>query len=532
MSNPDTDLPRRHRADDDLEALASGSFSALRTPNGAADLLDGAADADRPSFTIDGEGDEEDALPASDPSAARGHKKGQDPDGEGEREPSSIAAAMAAASGEPKSGKWGAKEAVLAERTSKIMSDYQAYLQEIETEFPTNEESEETDRAIAYIEEVKGAYRESFQGIGGFPRSIARDGDDVVSTLASEGGASMRRNWKYGGEGDDVGPEAAYEEDFENQMLIRGQKYTHPWLHSKRVRRGVCLLVVACVVIGTVAGITSAVTKSNKNKNLPDWEQELADIEREEKEKRLQDSKYYEAAAQKYQPIWFGRSNGWTGKSYLEALEFCGESGDRLPCPFKGLCPLGRGTIPIGGLKEKGSWAPIMDSPNDWVMIGPDESCTKYSELHDELPSWGLNGEGDEDITRHIVCCLNVEETPADAAPTATENVLDSDEANQEISMTYEQAAITFKPQWYGRDKGWVGQTYDQAVEFCNAKDSYMLCAYEVICPMGRGECPSKTSHLFILLVSILRPCADLDLLNVICCRHLFHFHNRNETAW
>ena len=48
--------------------------------------------------------------------------------------------------------------------------------------------------------------------------------------------------------------------DYESQMLSRGQKYTHPWCHSRRVKRGLCILVSVCALIGLSVGIT----KNNK----------------------------------------------------------------------------------------------------------------------------------------------------------------------------------------------------------------------------------------------------------------------------
>ena len=59
-------------------------------------------------------------------------------------------------SGSQRHGKSGAKMAKLSDKTSKIMSDYQAYLQEIETEFPSNGSSLES------ISQTKDALRDNY----------------------------------------------------------------------------------------------------------------------------------------------------------------------------------------------------------------------------------------------------------------------------------------------------------------------------------------------------------------------------------
>ena len=67
----------------------------------------------------------------------------------------------------------------------------------------------------------------------------------------------------------------------------------------------------------------------------------------------------------------------------------------------------------------------MIDTPNDWVQVGQGGECTLYSESgkcrkswkngphgssrhrhsENELPRWGITGEGSHPITRHIMCC-------------------------------------------------------------------------------------------------------------------------------
>ena len=51
--------------------------------------------------------------------------------------------------------------------------------------------------------------------------------------------------------------------------------------------------------------------------------------------------------------------------------------------------------------------------------------------------------------------------------------------------------AEKYKPQWYDRNSGWKGQTYDAAFEFCSQKGpDHDVCPYEVLCPGGPLNIP------------------------------------------
>ena len=70
----------------------------------------------------------------------------------------------------------------------------------------------------------------------------------------------------------------------------------------------------------------------------------------------------YVATENKYDPIWYDRWKGWTGKTYSEAAEFCSKlHGDFALCPQEAICPLGEDSEPLGGFRlgPKGSWVPI-----------------------------------------------------------------------------------------------------------------------------------------------------------------------------
>jgi len=119
----------------------------------------------------------------------------------------------------------------------------------------------------------------------------------------------------------------------------------------------------------------------------------------------------YASIAEKYKPLWFDRSSGWSGQTYLEALQFCEAAEGMVICPYEAICPLGPGSEPLGGYQDDlgVGWAPIIDSANEWVYVSSVEGCALYSTLYLTSPEWGITGKDNEDITRSVMCCENVE---------------------------------------------------------------------------------------------------------------------------
>eukprot|EP00984_Skeletonema_dohrnii_P034296 scaffold33521_cov130-Skeletonema_dohrnii-CCMP3373.AAC.2 len=156
------------------------------------------------------------------------------------------------------------------------------------------------------------------------------------------------------------------------------------------------------LVIGTVAiYVTSFWHRDEQSLNLT-----KAPLEMREQSER------YEMAATTYHPSSYGRNDGWTGTSYLAAMDFCLKRNKNIPCPYEAYCPLGEGGMPLGGFKDEdeGSWAPFFSEGfvNEWVSLSRGNPCEKYSTRFDEKPSWGLTGKDAEGFTRHVSCCLNV----------------------------------------------------------------------------------------------------------------------------
>ena len=430
---------------------------AERTPNGTADLL--ADDEERPpeseataAYTIDDEDGEDD--------------RGGDPSGSNEREPSLITRLSTGASTDGIERKPSRqKEAALAEKTSKIMSDYQAYLSEIETEFPqggvVNGEEEDAERNIGAVRE---AHRYRDDASQTFP-------PPVEGEYGEQGdGGVMYRGWSRGSDEGDARNRIHIDRiggDFEGGMMPSGKGRATRLGSRRRVKRGLCMVGLVCAIVG----LSVIVSNKKKQNSLPDWEAELAQqaetealqneehmaelaelkneeqmAELAEKEKiealtahspnnihpemtvpgndgQLTDAQRheYQDVAEQFEPTFYDRTTGWSGRTYIDALSFCQEPNEYKDsrmriCPYIAICPGGQGSRPLIGhrnengnqdiLKYGGSWIPIIDGPNRWVSIGSDNSCVEWKDSHDTSePEWGSTGKGNEANTRHLMCC-------------------------------------------------------------------------------------------------------------------------------
>ena len=91
-----------------------------------------------------------------------------------------------------------------------------------------------------------------------------------------------------------------------------------------------------------------------------------------------------------------------------------------LLCDYAAYCPFGEGSVPNGGLKEDVSWAPPSNSQDRWVGLGSNASCVEYETLYPAEPLWSLTVDGNEEITRHTMCCPKMTVVTAAATPGET----------------------------------------------------------------------------------------------------------------
>ncbi|KAL3827255.1 hypothetical protein ACHAXA_004730 [Cyclostephanos tholiformis] len=240
----------------------------------------------------------------------------------------------------------------------------------------------------------------------------------------------------------------------------------------------------------------------------------------------------YEAASDAYHPVWYGRSNGWTGTTWIEALAFCSSLDDDVDdddvfhglCPYVAYCPMGSLAMPLGGYRDgerywtrndPGDRAPISDYVDGWVQVGSKDPCVEYSisgglgALEDvdvsatsHNPEHGM-GEAKEEnsITNATMTTVQEEdgkeETYVPIVKPGPEYYIENEEQEEVSSSSQVQSTVDstilllreqFKPLWLSSAEGWNGGSYSDAASFCNSIRGKELCPYSVICPQGPGH--------------------------------------------
>jgi len=208
------------------------------------------------------------------------------------------------------------------------------------------------------------------------------------------------------------------------------------------------------------------------------------------------DTNIYEIAAKEYKPMWFNRSTGWNGRTWIEAKTFCGSkkntSNEQMVlCPYDAICPLGSTGMPSQGVKPDlfQMWVPTLGfQENEWVQIGSDQDtvCMTHRQVVDHPPEWGLNGEGNEEITRNVMCCT------IHGGFSQQDDTVQIDQPGSVADVTGAHAEMEFnhKPVKYDRSSGWAGKSYAAAIIFCASRQSRIPCFYESICPNGENADP------------------------------------------
>lgn len=133
------------------------------------------------------------------------------------------------------------------------------------------------------------------------------------------------------------------------------------------------------------------------------------------------------------------------------------------------------------GVRE-GTYSPIINAPNSYVSL---ESCELFTKEEPYPPIWGLNDVGMDatDITDVVVCC--------DESEDRIKNV----PTGEPLDELQQKLLDEFKPQWFGRDDGYLGTTYEDAETFCNRVADMELCPVDVYCP--KGNSPAFKTPLF-----------------------------------
>jgi len=336
----------------------------------------------------------------------------------------------------------------------------------------------------------------------------------------------------------------------------RSTRYKYPIFRTKKFRMamfyGGAFVLLMLVVTSLLSAVSNGFEEVRKKKvpPLPDWESEerWREEQKIEWEKEHAGEDYYAAQESKegitasggggdvtseenldalfqmvsaaYRPVWYDRTTGWTGRTYVEATSWCDSHQNYIPCPYEVYCPNEK-TLLAGVMDEDGeSWAPVVNAENEWVQVGTvGAPCGLYSTVYGHRPEWGEDGRGENEVmTRHIMCCRKhpIQEDdgnqweehvarpdgpPSSSTegeeewdelvppPPITEEVAEEEDSGSDfgLELIFSTISKMYNPVWYDRDSGWEGQTYQESLDFC-ATNGYIPCPYEVYCPGGRGK--------------------------------------------
>jgi len=413
------------------------------------------------------------------------------------------------------------KSVMLANKTSNILSEFQDYVTEID-----NESSLSSGKKIleddGYLEDVMigrnyGGSKDKAVGIA--DGLVAREWNYDGYVNKQNVSLTKNRNLYIGG--DDYG-----DGDNNNHIESAYSSDKDKHLHSKYVKMGITGVIVLVVLLGTTIALSSGKGTDNvhedpilSDKDLQQQLQEEDDdhaevtgqdesggespegtmafitTERDEPnqdtnivtEAILQDE-LYGAASAKYALNNFNLPTDWTNTAY-DAREFCINKGNYDLCPYDAICPLGPGTMPLGGYTknamgenkngEGATWTPIADRDNEWVQLSRESACIKYSDEHDDSLTWGK--DGNKDTVSTIWCCGML---PAEVEEEAEEILAQAD------LEVYVKVFEEFEPMLHDREDGWEGQTYEDAIQYCSSTEGYEICSYAAICPLGPDHEP------------------------------------------
>ncbi len=103
----------------------------------------------------------------------------------------------------------------------------------------------------------------------------------------------------------------------------------------------------------------------------------------------------------------------------------------------------------------------------------PASTCLTHTEIFGGPPTWGTDGTYLE-MKENVLCCVDRsgETTSQESNELTAEEVIEKE----------------FKPAWFGDTSGWMGGTYQEALDFCSQMKGRSLCPYEAYCPHGESQ--------------------------------------------
>ncbi|KAL7554846.1 hypothetical protein ACHAWF_018385 [Thalassiosira exigua] len=203
-----------------------------------------------------------------------------------------------------------------------------------------------------------------------------------------------------------------------------------------------------------------------------------------------------QAALNYMNPLWYGRQDGYQGKSHKEAVDFCESIEGRQLCMAEAYCP--NGSPATGKINPKPlylrmdaflgeQWVPTSINANSWLLAGtidgnPATTCQLYEDVHNKTqPLWGFDGSSTF-MKEHLMCCLKEVKGSA--------QVISSSDDNDTAPAVNSASSPEVVRRWFLRGYEQF-HTYESDRDFCGVKlENGDLCAYEQVCPDGSGSSP------------------------------------------
>lgn len=108
---------------------------------------------------------------------------------------------------------------------------------------------------------------------------------------------------------------------------------------------------------------------------------------------------------------WFMREDGDI-HTHEHSMEYCKEKMDSgFLCPYEILCPDGRSGLPFtppSFMAKNEQWVPILDNPNIWVLVGPEDDPDRLCKTHGDLIGNEANFHDIDEYeakTKFVLCC-------------------------------------------------------------------------------------------------------------------------------
>ena len=412
----------------------------------------------------------------------------------------------------------------LAVRTSEIISSYRDFLSEVESELETA--SAKNVKLTDEMNSIRGSLGQEMQ----------------QSASTPPGGAA---SYYYGKANIHI-----YEESCQEAGLFVSHpvnKYSQPLLHSRIIKRRLLGALITIAIVGCIVTFTSEVSKHNAKlkkedlPELPDWNQELADVLKEESENKKEStpSKADEVANSKWHARVSTKRPGNKSEESSPAMQMIDEiihsqhpedihvnvvEAERttVPGPDEGsaivvnMSKSGKSTTHSSsttksksgkgiGMKSeskgsKSSKAPTIVKSKSAKSLKSDSSTSQITGSTTETRSINLTPTSSTIASFSIIDTSSENVVPQEeTAIEEAQHIKKKERLHLEAAhILYQRISSKYNPKFYSRSEGnYQGYTFSDAIQFC--KDHYpeeedekhgVPCGYQVYCPEGPNTVP------------------------------------------